>query len=308
MSFNQGESFAFVHTLPRWGNALLSDSGADQFFVANCGTIHIGLAEAENGVPGGNTNIWYLRGSNVDTATPIWDEELVDVVGNNRLDFMQIVINGNGIPTLSYTKPGSEVTTASRNAPMPGDTSCGIIPVSVVSRKIHGGTLQADIILPLTGQRGVECRSPGQTGTAGVDYKVVFTFENDIVPGGCGTTSTPGGSVVAGPTAKQCTVNLTGISNAQYITVTLNGVVDSATGNVGNVFRTMGLLVGDVNGDVPNATGIVDSGDVFLVRQQAGQATTLSNFRKDINANGLIDSGDVFLTRQKTGSQLPSAP
>jgi hypothetical protein len=70
----------------------------------------------------------------------------------------------------------------------------------------------------------------------------------------------------------------------------------------------MGLLVGDVNGDVPNAPGLVDSGDVFLVRQQTGQATTLANFRKDINANGLVDSGDVFLTRQKTGSQLPSAP
>src|SRR5205814_4165020 len=44
---------------------------------------------------------------------------------------------------------------------------------SVVSRKLHGGTLQADITLSLTGQRGVECRSPGQTGTAGFEYKVV---------------------------------------------------------------------------------------------------------------------------------------
>jgi hypothetical protein len=70
----------------------------------------------------------------------------------------------------------------------------------------------------------------------------------------------------------------------------------------------MGLLVGDVNGDVVNATGLVDSGDVFLVRQQTGQGTTSTNFRKDINASGVIDSGDVFLTRQKTGTQLPSAP
>jgi hypothetical protein len=206
------------------------------------------------------------------------------------------------------------VWTRSRGAyawPLPS----GPVPVpplqSVVSRKIHGGTLQADITLPLTGQRGVECRSPGQTGTSGVDYKVVFTFVNDIVPGGCGSTSTPGGSVAPGPTTKQCTVNLTYAPNpppnAQYITVTLTNVTDVA-GNTGPASAVMGLLIGDVNGDVPNAPGLVDSGDVFLVRQNTGQATTLSNFRKDINASGVIDSGDVFLTRQKTGSQLPTPP
>src|SRR4029077_14554534 len=128
------------HTLPRWGNALLSDSGADQFFVVNCGTIHIGLAEAAGGTPGGNTNIWYLRGSNVDTASPTWDQELVDVVGNDRLDFMQIVLNANNIPTMSYTAPGTEVTPASREAPLAsaGDSCTGTILdkfVSAVSRK-----------------------------------------------------------------------------------------------------------------------------------------------------------------------------
>ena len=65
----------------------------------------------------------------------------------------------------------------------------------------------------------------------------------------------------------------------------------------------MSVLVGDVN-----ATTVVDSGDVFLVRQQTGQTTNSANFRKDVNANGLIDSGDVFLTRQKTGSSLPTPP
>src|SRR5207245_2647185 len=48
--------------------------------------------------------------------------------------------------------------------------------LSVVSRKVHGGAGTFDINLPLTGPRGVECRSPGQTGTAGIDYKLVFSF------------------------------------------------------------------------------------------------------------------------------------
>jgi hypothetical protein len=102
-------------------------------------------------------------------------------------------------------------------------------------------------------------------------------------------------------------VNLTGLPNAQYTTVTLTGVAESG-GATGNVSGTMGLLVGDVNGNAVNAPGLVDSGDVFLVRQQTGQTTTSSNFRKDINASGLIDSGDVFLTRQRTGSSLPTPP
>lgn len=125
VSFNQGESMAFVHTLPRFGNALRSDTGADQWFVADNGTVHIGLIEDAGS---GNGRIFYLRGSGVDTATPHWDEELVDEVGNVRLDFMQIVLNGNGIPTISYTTPDvspapspaqpRQVTTASRNTPL----------------------------------------------------------------------------------------------------------------------------------------------------------------------------------------------
>jgi hypothetical protein len=173
------------------------------------------------------------------------------------------------------------------------------ILVGAVSRKVHGGAGTFDIDL-LPPSPGIECRSAGQTGTTGVDYKVVFTFASNIPPGGCGTTPTAGGSVVR-LNANQCAVNLTGIPNAQYTTVTLNGVA----GTSGPVSAVMGLLVGDVNGDAPNAPGLVDSGDVFLVRQQTGQTPTSSNFRRDINANGVIDSGDVFLTRQHTGSSLP---
>src|SRR5439155_6061898 len=174
---------------------------------------------------------------------------------------------------------------------------------SVVSRKVHGSAGTFDINLPLTGTRAVECRAPGQTGTAGVDYKMVFTLTTPVTS--CGTART--GVAVTGPNPDQCTVNLTGVPNAPYLTVTLNGVVN-ATGATGNVSGTMGLLVGDVNGDAPNAPGLVDSGDVFLVRQQTGQTPNSANFRRDINASGVNDSGDVFLTRQNTGMHLPTSP
>jgi len=298
VSFNQGESFAFVHTLPRWGNALLSDSGADQFFVANCGTIHIGLAEAAGGTPGGNTNIWYLRGSNVDTASPTWDEELVDVVGNDRLDFMQIVLDGNGIPILSYTTPGTEVTTAARNAPMPivGDTACPVVPVSVVSRKTHGSAGTFDVDLPLTGSLGVECRTGGANG----DFQVVITFAKSVSVGGA-TASSSDNMAMADPpivTGSVVTVNLHKVANVQKITLTLASVNDGA--NAGSVSVPMGVLLGDVSGNK-----LVSNTDVSLVKSQVAAPVTASNFRHDVNANGIISNTDVSTTKTQVGTTIP---
>jgi hypothetical protein len=76
-----------------------------------------------------------------------------------------------------------------------------------------------------------------------------------------GGTGTVFSSSTTGP--KQYTVNLTNVSNAQYIQVALNNVVDSA-GNSGNVTGPqMGVLVGDVN-----ASGRIDAADVSIARQQ----------------------------------------
>jgi hypothetical protein len=292
VSFNQGESFAFVHTLPRFGNAGLSDSGADHFFVVNCGTIHVGVAEAGDG---GNTNIWYLRGANVDTANPTWDQELVDVVGNNRLDFMQIVLNGNDIPTLSYTAPGTEVTTASRDAALaPNDTCSGTILdrfVSAVSRKSHGGIGVFDVLLPLTGPPGIECRTGPQSG----NHDVVVTFTG---PATVAAATCDGNAATTATSGNDITVHCTGIPNAKVINVALTGVTVGTVS--GNITVPMGVLLGDTN-----ASGRVDSGDVFLVRQQTLQDASPTNFREDVNATGRIDSGDVFIVRQQTLTALP---
>jgi len=287
VSFNQGESFAFVHTLPRWGNALRSDSGADQFFVADCGTIHIALMEAG---AGGNGNVFYLRGANVDTAQPTWEEELVDVVGFDRLDFMQIVLDGNGIPTISYTTPTKEVTTASRAT---GTSSC-LLPVSAVSRKTHRSAGVFDINLPLIGGPGIECRSGGANG----DFQVVVTFPRPITFSSATVSSGTGTVAAALSSGNQAFVNLTGVANAQKLTLTLIGVNDGA--NTGVVSIPMGVLLGDVN-----ASGDVDSADVFLVRQQTLHNVTNSNFRDDLNVSGDIDSADVFIARKQTLTSLP---
>ena len=97
-----------------------------------------------------------------------------------------------------------------------------------------------------------------------------------------------------GPNPNQCTVNLTNVSNGQYITVNLNGVADTA-GRNGNVNGPkMGVFVGDTNGN-----GAVNAWDVGQTKGQSGQAVAATNFRQDANANGSINAGDVSLVNQE---------
>lgn len=119
VSFDQGHRFRYTHELPRYGNAMRTDSGSDQFFAVQGGKIHIGLIESYGDNNAGR--IWYLAGRDLDSATPRWHAEPVDITDFDRLDFMQIAVTGNGTPTLSYTTPVPagdatavrEVTTAS---------------------------------------------------------------------------------------------------------------------------------------------------------------------------------------------------
>ena len=167
---------------------------------------------------------------------------------------------------------------------------------------MHGDLGPFDIDLPLTGTRGIECRSGGPTG----DYAIVFTFTNpltavDSVSPGCGSVNS---SMIDGSDAHRYIVNLTGVAcNEQYVTTTLTGVHDNQVNTLASAAATMGLLIGDSTAD-----GRVDSGDVSLVRQQTLQTITASNFREDINASGRIDAGDVSIARQQALTSLPTPP
>jgi hypothetical protein len=131
---------------------------------------------------------------------------------------------------------------------------------------------------------------------------MVFSFVNNVTT--CGVAST--GTLSSGPNSNQCTVNLTGVANQQYTTVTLNNVLDSQN-NTGTVAATMGVLIGDVN-----ASGVLTNADVSLVKAQVASGARLgsSNFRNDINANGVLSNADVSLTKAQVaaGAQLPTPP
>jgi hypothetical protein len=178
--------------------------------------------------------------------------------------------------------------------------------VSVASRMTHGGTGTFDVNLPLTGLRGVESRSSSSLGSG--NYTLIFTFTDSLtsVTGASITGHDPGGGTgnvlnsSLGPAANQCTVNLTNVSNGQYLTVKLNSVLDSAGRNGDVNGPQMGILVGDTNGN-----GSVNAGDITQTKIQSGQAVTATNFRQDVNANGSINAGDISLVKTKSGTSLP---
>jgi hypothetical protein len=96
----------------------------------------------------------------------------------------------------------------------------------------------------------------------------------------------------------QVTVNLTGVTNVQRITVTLFNVNDGT--HMADVPISMGVLIGDVNGNA-----LVNASDVSLTKAQAGQRVTDSDFREDVNANGVINAVDVAQVKANVGTALP---
>jgi hypothetical protein len=103
---------------------------------------------------------------------------------------------------------------------------------------------------------------------------------------------------VTGADTNAVTVNLTGVTNQQWITITLYGVSDGTYTN--DVAVRVGVLPADVN-----ASANVDSVDMTLVQRQNNKPVTSSNFRMDVNASGNIDSADVALTQRQNQKRLP---
>jgi hypothetical protein len=175
--------------------------------------------------------------------------------------------------------------------------------VSVASVKSHGGPVY-EIDLPLDGPRGVECRSGGPNR----NHTMIFTFGQNLVSvGGAAITTGTGtisSSMIDSGDPRRFIVNLTGVTNSQYIKVTLNNVVDVVGNHTGLISQQMGMLEGDTNGN-----GSTNATDVGQVKGQSGQPVTAANFRTDVTANGgAISASDISLVKSRSGTQLPQVP
>jgi hypothetical protein len=136
----------------------------------------------------------------------------------------------------------------------------------------------------------VECRSSNGHHT------LVLTFSSDVVSGSASVTSGTG-SVFGNPifSGNTMTVNLTGVTDVQKITVTLSDVTSDTAQVLPDTAVSANMLIGDTTGDKT-----VNNSDVTQTRGQVGLPVTDSNFREDANVDGVITSADVSLVRLKT--------
>ena len=155
--------------------------------------------------------------------------------------------------------------------------------ISSFSRKT-GKFAAFDIPLP-----GVEDRSDNKR------FVIGFTFTNNVTSAdsaisSCGTI----GSVSVDPDdTHTLLVTFNGQTcNTQNVTITLTNVHDDQGNTLASAETTVGLLIGDVDGD-----GHVGNGDIGNIQGQLGEITDDSNFRDDINADGHINNQDVQLAR-----------
>jgi hypothetical protein len=162
------------------------------------------------------------------------------------------------------------------------------------SRKTHGQLANFDVNFPVTGAPGVECRPGG-------NYSILFVFTNNVV-NGTATVTAGNGSVSGAPTfaANVMNVNLTGVTDAQQITVTVTAT-DAYSHSLPAQAVNMKFLAGDTNGN-----GIVNSSDISQTKTHTGSVLSSANFRVDSTQDGSISSSDVSFVKSRSGAAIPN--
>ena len=163
---------------------------------------------------------------------------------------------------------------------------------TALSASVNHATSSASMVdLPLTA-----CWNHCRTGGAGGDHQVIITFANPVTVTGASVAS-GGGSVgtysVSGP---EVTVNLTGVANAQTVTISLDDVSDGT--NMGCVAIPMSVLLGDTN-----ANGAVNATDVAQTKSRIGQTLDVTNFRSDVNLSFMVSNATGCCTQS---TELPA--
>jgi hypothetical protein len=234
----------------------------------------------------------------VGLASDVVNGELV--VSNNFLPAPSVLVfaraaSGNVAPARTLAGVATELTNPIGVAVFASPTMTG-----VVSRRTHGLAGPFDLPLSTVVPPAVN-HNPTTEPRQGPTQTIVFTFD---MPVNAATAAITEGTATAGaPTfsGSDVTVPLTGVSNQQYVTVTLSGVSSTggAAGGSGEV--RVGFLAGDVN-----QTRVVSVADLGLVNAQLAQPVSAANFLKDVNASGTLTVADKGITNADLTKALPA--
>ncbi|MEP7250228.1 MAG: dockerin type I domain-containing protein [Spartobacteria bacterium] len=162
--------------------------------------------------------------------------------------------------------------------------------VSAASRLRHNNVGTFDVPMPLSGTSGVEDRAAN-------NYVAVFTFDTAVTSGDVSVVS---GTATAGTPAfngNEITVPLTGVDNAQVVTLRVENVNGSGT-SAGDV--PFGFLIGDID-----SSRTVDSGDRAALQSAFGNPVDGTSFRADIKHDGDINRRDRSILKSELGTSLP---
>jgi hypothetical protein len=249
---------------------------------------------------------------------PICNQGILCGSGTRTLaDFFQVSIGPDGLANIAYADNGPfplpagnpDTSQAGTHAEFARQTSgplalanvtfptctVRINPVSAVSRKTHGASdFDIDLLPPAA---GIECRA-GQ-GANSNDHKVVITLPANVTAVGGAKVASGNGSVSSfNFSAGVATVNLTGVTNAQRLTIELTDVNNGT--DLGIALVPMAVLLGDTTAD-----GAVNSADISQTKSRSGQAVGSGNFRSDVTVDNALNSADISLVKSKSGTALP---
>jgi len=129
---------------------------------------------------------------------------------------------------------------------------------------------------------------------------LVFRFDRPIAKAtpivihGTGTVAV--GKIVG----SDVSVDLTGVSNRQWLEVGLDEVTAADGGFLPSASIKFAVLAGDVN-----RNGQITSADISGIQGVMNQPVGVGCFRADVNANGVITSTDVSAVSGQIGALLP---
>ena len=209
-----------------------------------------------------------------------------------------ISVSGNTIAfTLTDGDPGIHDSTRDGSIVSRGGVAVPLAPtlLSAASRRVHGGA--GTFNLPLSLAPATPTTEPRQ----GPAQTIVLTFDRPIA--GATVSIAEGTAAAAAPifSGNDVIVGLTGVTNTQYVTISLTDVAstDGTTGGSGSV--RVGFLFGDVN-----QSQVVTFSDLVLANAQLTKPVTVLNFLKDVNASGSLTFSDLMLINANLGKALPN--